>query len=200
MKKYRFAINATNVKSAVKAGAAVGVGAVAADVGGRVLRKLSPSIDAFAAQSPGREAAVTLGGGALVSTLLLFIVAKLKPSMAAPVAPFLFGGAVLRAAGPLVESGITSAMEGAANLILPEGKKFPKAGDAVINMSPAGGLWAANGLGGELPRAGGLWAEPARGLGGELPRAGGLYPALMGGGAYIGGELPRAGGRRRARA
>ncbi len=181
MAKMRLAINMNTLKTGAKVAGYVGAGAVAAKVGGRLADRLSGSIANFSAKSENNRALVDGGAGLLLSGLVLLVVAKAaSPKKAAAAAPFVVGGVVLGAAGPLVADKITDGISNALSGLLP----------ASSSAGTPGGLYFSErqGLAGEMP--GGLFAEPRRGLAGVLPAPGGLFPTIYQG-SFIGGELPR---------
>lgn len=156
---------------AAKVGAAVGAGALAADLGGRILRGVSPTVAAFAAGGDLQAASVDLAGGVVIGGVALAALtfAAKKGPLAAKLAPFIFGGVVMRAAARPLGSRIAGAMDGIVGRFAP---KVPKAAGLLADP--------ARGLGGELAIPAGLWAEPTAGVGGELPMPAGFSGRISG--------------------
>jgi hypothetical protein len=159
---------------AAKVAGAVGAGAIAADVGGRLVRGMSTTAAGFAARSDLHMAATDLVGGVLVGGVALAALSfskRMRP-LAAKLTPFVLGGVVMRAVARPIGGKVAGAIDGVIARVMP-----------ASTVEKAGGLFAnpAEGLAGELPAAGGLWGDPTQGLAGELPVAGGSN--------VIGGEL-----------
>lgn len=96
---------------------AVGVGAVAAQLGGTVLMSFD-SVESFVAGDPMKEAAVDLAGGLLVDAALLAgasVVWDKRASM--QLAPYLVGGSVVSALAPLLQEHIAALVEKGVDLL-----------------------------------------------------------------------------------
>lgn len=169
----KLAINKKTLVQSLKVGGLVAGGVVAAKAGGALLRKVD-AVAAFAAKSPARAAVVDAAGGLLLSGLVIAgLAAAGKSKIAAQTAPFLMGGAVMAALGPVVVDKVVAKAE---EMVAAIGKAKPSG--RVIRL-------AAPAAGGDFP--GGLAPRRLAGvaLGGNVP--GGLFAGRRGGVA-VGGR------------
>jgi len=178
----------TLVKAA-KVGGLVGVGMVAAKVGGFAARSVSKGINDFAMKSETNAAIVDAGGGLVLAGGGLMLAAKFRPK-AIGAAPFVLGGVVVATVLPRIIDKAVSFIGTQFQKVLPKSGGYvelPRLNRASSGaLLPAGGLFAFDTLGGELSRAGGMFADAGDNLGGEIRRPGGMYA-----GASLGGEIAR---------
>lgn len=114
-------VNKRQLKTAAKVAAYVGAGAIAAQVGSRAVKSVSPTIAGFAAKSPYNEAGVDLAAGLLAAAAGHFIAKKAKLSGAGGAGALMASGAMLSAFGPLVGAPIADAINGVIDRVLPGG-------------------------------------------------------------------------------
>lgn len=196
-------INKKSLMGGAKVAGVVGVGAVAAKVGGYALMRASTTIAEFATKSDRNAAIVEAVGGAAVAaagTAAAVALKVVRPATALRAGPFMLGGIVLVTALPrlidMISEKVAAAVDKVVGMVKPGGSFFdmPRLMRNRVGalLAPVGGLIAreADGiaLGGELARAGGLYPDTGRGprVGGELRRPGGMYA-----GRGLGGELAR---------
>lgn len=142
------------VKPAAIGLAVVGTGALAAQVGGAVIKAMSPQAEAFAAKSDWNEALVDAAGGVVLDTGVVAGIGAWKGAKAAV------------SAAPLLLIGT-----GASALARPTAHMFAKVVDkavALVDRTPAS---ANAGAAPAIPPSGMPFATPAMGL---LPSPGGV--------------------------
>lgn len=150
-------------KPAVIGLGAVGVGALAAQVGGAVAKAAVPAVDEFAARSALHEAAVDAGAGTIVDAGVVAGVAAWKGARAAfTAAPLLLIGTGVSALAPVVAPRMAQLADRVVGMLMPS------------KASPApGGFIESQDLGGTLP---GGFIESQE-LGGTMP--GGVDDGVM---------------------
>jgi hypothetical protein len=110
-----------SAKPGVTIAGAVGVGAVAAQVGGTALRTF-PTVAKFEAGSTYKEAAVDLAGGLAIDAVLLTAAGMVWDKRASyELAPYLLGGTVVSAIAPLMQEHVAMLVEKAVDVLTPGG-------------------------------------------------------------------------------
>lgn len=128
-------------KPGMSVAVAAGVGAVAAQLGGELLKEV-PQVAAFAHGGQAQEAVVDLAGGVAIDAVVLIGAGMVwGPRATKQLAPFVIGGTVLSALAPLVAPYVEHLVDQATHLIggaMPH-KLLPGGyGDGVIDVIPGG--------------------------------------------------------------
>jgi hypothetical protein len=160
-------VNQKVLKQAAAVGALVGVGALAARVGGRAARRSMASIEKYASSGPGAAAVVDGAAGLLLDVVGLVIAGKVAgASKAAKAAPFVVGGTALAAVGPMVADKASAMINSGLDKLLPSAGGLYSSGDGdfggallsssmradVLQLPPAGGMYDVGDFSGELGR------------------------------------------------
>lgn len=160
------------MKQAAAVGALVGVGALAAKVGGRAARRSIAAVDKYASGGAGQAAIVDGVAGLLLDVVGLVVAGKVVgAAKAAKAAPFVVGGTALAAVGPAAADKIGGMINSGLDKLLPS----------------AGGFYADGDFGGDFNRS-------PLGMGGDV-----LQLPAAGGGLYEVGDFSGELGRPRAR-
>lgn len=124
--------------------AAVGAGAVAAQVGGAIAKAASPAVDGFAAKSAMHEAAVDGFAGGVVDVGLTAGVGMWKgAAAAAAAAPLLLIGTAVSALAPAVAPKFAQLADKAVGLLFPA--RAPTTPGGYVDNRNIGGLLPAPG-------------------------------------------------------
>jgi hypothetical protein len=112
-------INKKQIKTSARVAAYVGAGAIAAQAGSSIVKRASPSVAAFAAASPYKEAAVDLAAGVVAAALGHALATKIKAPGAGAAGALMLAGAMASSVAPLVMPAITSSIDKMITKILP---------------------------------------------------------------------------------
>ncbi len=161
----KMVVNAKTLKQAAAVGALVGVGALAAKVGGRAARRSIASVGKYAAGGTGQAAIVDGVAGLALDVVGLLIAGKVMgAAKAAKAAPFVVGGTALAAVGPVIADKAGDMINSGLDKILPSaggfyadgnfGGEFGGMGGDVLQLPAAGGgLYEVGDFSGELGRS-----------------------------------------------
>jgi hypothetical protein len=171
MKALKIIPDKKTAKKAIGTGIAAGLGMLAAKVGGAALRRLSGSIDEFAAGSDMQAAAIDIAGGVLLDSAGLLALAKVgkKAALAKKAAPVVYAGTAVAAVMPVIGARVLQAADDLLDRVLPgsassQGSSLPASTAAPLQLvgkkQPAGfgGDYAVagvpGGIGGDYATAG----------------------------------------------